>query len=60
MTSRNENCNSSDSDERSVLTPEKLSQIIEADSLDMTGADRYALVLREPDAGPVLAASWLE
>ena len=38
----------------------KLSQIIEADSLDMTGADRYALVLREPDAGPVLAASWLE
>ena len=38
----------------------KLAHVIEADSLDMVGADRYALVLREPNAGPVLAASWLE
>ena len=37
----------------------KQSEVIEADTLDMAGADSYALVLRLPDAGPVLAAQWL-
>ncbi len=30
------------------------------DRLNMAGADRYAIVLREPDGGPVLAARWLD
>ncbi len=30
------------------------------DRLRMAGADRYAIVLREPNGGPVLAARWLD
>ncbi len=30
------------------------------DRLNMSGADRYAIVLRVPGGGPVLAARWLE
>lgn len=29
-------------------------------ALGTSGADRHALVLREPDAGPILAAQWLD
>lgn len=36
------------------------SHVIEASALNMKGADRYAIVLRETGAGRVLAASWLE
>lgn len=35
------------------------SLVVEPDALDMPGADRYALVLRESGGGPVLAAHWL-
>jgi len=35
------------------------SHVLEADTLNMRGADRYALVLREVNAGQVLAARWL-
>jgi hypothetical protein len=35
------------------------SHVIEADALNIRGADRYALVLREVNAGRVLAARWL-
>ncbi|MEL7219134.1 MAG: DUF1223 domain-containing protein, partial [Pseudomonadota bacterium] len=35
------------------------SHVIEASILNMTGADRYAVVLRETGAGRVLAARWL-
>lgn len=37
----------------------KASQIITRDQLNIAGADRYALVLRVPDGGTVLAARWL-
>lgn len=37
----------------------KASHVLEPGALNMRGADRYALVLREPGAGPVLAARWL-
>ncbi|WP_298335547.1 thioredoxin family protein [uncultured Erythrobacter sp.] len=35
------------------------SHVLEANALDIRGADRYALILREVNAGPVLAARWL-
>ena len=37
----------------------KASYVIEASALNIPGADRYAMVLRQPGAGPVLAARWL-
>jgi hypothetical protein len=33
--------------------------VIAPEQLVVGGADRYALVLREPDGGKVLAAPWL-
>lgn len=38
----------------------KASHVIAADQLMTKGADRYALVLRQPDGGKVLAARWLD
>jgi len=35
------------------------SHVLDADALTINGADRYALVLRQANAGPVLAARWL-
>lgn len=35
------------------------SHVLEANALNIAGADRYALVLREVNAGQVLAARWL-
>lgn len=37
----------------------KASLVITPEQLAVAGADRYALVLREPDGGKVLAARWL-
>ncbi|KWV91518.1 thioredoxin family protein [Erythrobacter sp. YT30] len=36
------------------------SHALKSSQMRMAGADRYALVLREPDGGPVLAARWVE
>lgn len=36
------------------------SHVVRPDALDIEGADRYALVLRETGAGRVLAARWLD
>ncbi len=38
----------------------KASYVLTPSQLSMAGADRYALVLRVPSGGKVLAASWLE
>lgn len=38
----------------------KASHVIEPSALNMREADRYAVVVREPDAGRVLAARWLD
>jgi hypothetical protein len=38
----------------------KASLVIAPDRLKVAGADAYALVLREPDGGKVLAARWLD
>ncbi len=37
----------------------KASHVVTPAQLNMKGANRYALVLREPGGGPVLAARWL-
>lgn len=37
----------------------EVSHVLEASALNIAGADRYALVLRETGAGRVLAARWL-
>lgn len=39
---------------------DKASHRIARTALNMQGADRYALVLREPDGGRVLSARWLD
>ncbi|MEP0392899.1 MAG: DUF1223 domain-containing protein [Erythrobacter sp.] len=36
------------------------SHVVRPQALNIAGADRYALVLREENAGPVLAARWLD
>jgi hypothetical protein len=36
------------------------SHVITPEALDMRGADRYALMVREPGNGEVLAAQWLD
>lgn len=48
-------------DERVIGTWDggKASLTIAAQQLQISGADRYALVLRSPQGGPVLAARWL-
>jgi len=38
----------------------KASHVIEAEALAIEGADRYAVILREPQGGRVLAARWLD
>lgn len=49
-------------DERTIATWNggKATHVIAADQLMTKGADRYALVLRQPDGGKVLAARWLD
>ncbi len=37
----------------------KASHALTTSQMQMAGADRYALVLREPNGGPVLAARWV-
>jgi len=51
-----------------LIAEERLSQwsggkfgyALSADQMRMKGADRYAIILREPAGGAVLAARWLE
>jgi hypothetical protein len=49
-------------DERSLMAWQggQASLVIGPDQLRVAGADAYALVLREPEGGKVLAARWLK